>query len=133
MAGRTPKSPELTEAEWRVMNALWEAGPSTTRALHERLHGETAWAYTTLKTLLERLQAKGAVTARRDAGADVYTSAVPRANARGTAVRRLLSRAFGGAAGELAHFLIGNEQLSERERRDLRRLLDEGPRKESRK
>jgi BlaI family transcriptional regulator, penicillinase repressor len=133
MAGRTSKSPELTEAEWRVMNALWAAGPSTTRALHERLPGETPWAYTTLKTLLERLQAKGAVTARRDAGADVYTAAVPREHARGTAVRRLLSRAFGGAAGELAHFLIGTERLSERERTELRRMLDESPRKEPRK
>jgi BlaI family penicillinase repressor len=129
MAPRAPRSPDLTETEWRVMNVLWEHGPATTRAVHERLHAATGWAYTTLKTLLERLQAKGAVTGRRDGGADVYTAAVPRERARGTAVRRLLARAFGGAAGELAHFLIGTEHLSDRERRDLRRLLDGAPRK----
>src|SRR5688572_27570845 len=133
MAARPARSPELTETEWRVMNVLWASGPATTRAIHERVHAETGWAYTTLKTLLERLAAKGAVTAQREGGADVYTAAVPRARARGTAVRRLLARAFGGAAGELAHFLIGTERLSAKERSELRRLLDEPPKKEPRK
>jgi len=46
---------KLTPAEWRLMNALWEAHPATAREVAERLPGETTWAYTTIKTMLSRL------------------------------------------------------------------------------
>jgi BlaI family transcriptional regulator, penicillinase repressor len=136
MARREPHAPDLTDAEWRLMNALWAMGPASTRALHAVLHGETGWAYTTIKTLLGRLVAKGVLTAQRENGTDVYTPTLRRERARGTAVRRLLARAFGGGAAELAHFLLGSdlggERLGARERRDLRKILAEDARKERR-
>ena len=53
---------KLTQAEWQVMNALWERYPATARDIAERLPASVKWAYTTIKTLLTRLLEKGAVS-----------------------------------------------------------------------
>jgi BlaI family penicillinase repressor len=111
----------LTEAEWKVMRSLWEKAPSTAREVSDRL--ETGWAYTTVKTFLDRLARKGAVRARRRGGATVYTPALKEADARRAAVRALATRAFDGAVAPMVHFLVG--RLSPRERAEVRRLLEE--------
>ena len=46
---------KLTEAEWQIMNALWQKHPATARNIMERLDRRVNWAYTTVKTLLTRL------------------------------------------------------------------------------
>jgi predicted transcriptional regulator len=116
---------ELTDAEWKVMNAVWEHAPATARTVCDALAGSTGWAYTTVRTLMERLVGKGALTRRRRGPADLYAPVLPRTQARRNALRALLSRAFGGGVAPLVHHLLGEERLSERERRELRRLLDE--------
>jgi BlaI family penicillinase repressor len=121
---------ELTDAEWKVMNAVWDPGAATARQVCDALAGTTGWAYTTVRTLLERLAEKGALARRREGLADVYEPLLPRAQARKTALRALVSRAFGGGFAPLLHHLVGEEPLSSRDRAELRRLLrDSEPRK----
>ena len=55
---REPALPELTDAEWKVMNAVWDRSPTTVREVHGALSASTVWAYTTVKTLMERLVKK---------------------------------------------------------------------------
>jgi predicted transcriptional regulator len=129
---KTPRRDELTDAEWSVMNALWEIAPATARGVLEAVRSRTGWAYTTVRTLLERLVEKGAVRARREGNADVYTPALPRAGARKAALRALLDRAFGGAPSSMAQFLLGSERLSAADRRALVRLLEDQDREERR-
>ena len=50
----------LSEAEWRVMNVVWAQAPVSTRDVLERVEDETKWAYTTVKTVLDRLVTKNA-------------------------------------------------------------------------
>ena len=50
----------LNDSEWKVMQALWGRHPATARDVLEQVERETAWAYTTVKTLLARLVEKGA-------------------------------------------------------------------------
>ena len=115
----------LTEAEWQLMNALWEGHPATAREIAGRLPGEVDWAYTTIKTMLTRLAAKGAVSEDKRANASVYTPLVSREKARRSAISALLEQAFGGAVEPLLHFLAADRKLSDREKQELRRLLDE--------
>ena len=124
MAADARKPLELTDAEWKVMNAVWEHAPATARAVCDALAGTQGWAYTTVKTLMERLVEKGALVGRRAGPADVYSPVLPRTQARRNALRALLSRAFGGGVAPLVHHLLGEEHLSERDRAELRRLLD---------
>ena len=51
----------LTEAEWRVMEELWAAGPLTGRAVAQRMKERCGWSRSTTLTMLHRLEEKGAV------------------------------------------------------------------------
>ena len=116
----------LSDAEWKVMQAVWaQRGAVTVRTTHERVEAETRWAYTTVKTLMERLVDKGALTSQRSGVASQYRSALPRRRAQRTALRDLMRRAFGGALGPMAHSLLDAEQLSETDRKELLRKLHE--------
>ena len=130
MAARAPKHLDLTDAEWKVMNAVWEHAPATARTVCDALAGSTRWAYTTVRTLMERLVEKGALVGRRRGPCDVYSPVLPRTQARRNALKALLARAFGGGVAPLVHHLLGEERLSERERGELLRLLEEIDRKE---
>ena len=116
---------KLTDAEWQIMNALWDGHPATTREISGRLPADVDWAYTTVKTMLTRLEGKGAVHADKQGKTTHYTPAVSRAKARGWALVDLANRAFDGAMGPLVHFLVGEGQLSDGEREELAQLLAE--------
>jgi len=116
---------KLSEAEWKVMTVVWRRHPVSARAVLEELPRGTDWAYTTVKTLLTRLVAKGALKESLEGKAALYAPAVSELVARRTAVRGLVQRAFGGYAPML-HFLFEEDELSEADRKELKRLLAEG-------
>jgi predicted transcriptional regulator len=84
---------------------------------------KTGWAYTTVKTFLDRLVEKRAVRARRRGNVAVYTPALREPDARRAAASALAKKAFDGALGPMVHFLVG--RLSAKERAEVRRLLEE--------
>ena len=114
---------KLTDSEWTVMNALWRHSPASTRDVLDTLGHETDWAYTTVKTMLERLVEKGALSSRRRANKNLYEPRITREEARRTAVRSLLDKAFDGAFGPLLQHIVADEKLSGRDRRELERML----------
>ena len=56
---------KLTEPEWLVMNALWDKHPATVKDIVAQLSGKASWAYTTVKTMLDRLTEKRAVRKKK--------------------------------------------------------------------
>ena len=116
---------DLSEAEWKVMRCLWRRSPATARGVLEGLSGETRWAYTTVKTLLARLEGKGAVSSQMRGNTSWYVPRVAQRDARGRAVRGLVDRAFDGAFGSLFHYLADPKSLSKKERAELKRVLEE--------
>ena len=70
--------PALSPAEWEVMKTLWEQGPLDARSVFKALADEREWAYQTVKTLLSRLVAKGAVEYDQVGNSYLYRPAVPR-------------------------------------------------------
>lgn len=122
---------KLTEAEWKLMNALWKRHhPASARDVMEELEGQTDWAYNTVKTMLSRLVEKGALSQRLRANTTLYTPLITRQEARRSALRALLDSAFDGAFGPLMHFLLHNEKLTIKEKEELRCLLKEQEKKE---
>jgi BlaI family penicillinase repressor len=115
----------LSDTEWIVMRAVWSRSPTSAREIHEAVSGETGWAYTTLKTLLARLVEKGVLSERKRANTSVYEPLVSERDARGSALRSLVDRAFDGAFGTLLQHLVTVERLSARDRAALDRLLAE--------
>ena len=120
---------ELTSAEWKLMNALWEGHPATAREIGERLTHEKKWAYTTVKTMLTRLAKKGAISEHKRGNLSFYEPLLTRPRARMAALRSLVDDAFDGAFGPLMHFLVEKEKLSPEERRRLTQMLEAKPKK----
>ena len=115
---------KLTEAEWQIMNALWQKHPATAREIMDRLPPGVNWAYTTIKTMLTRLVEKQAVGEVKEGNTSVYEPRVSRQKARRSALRSLLDQAFDGALGPLVHFLAEEEQLTAKEKKELRKILE---------
>jgi BlaI family penicillinase repressor len=115
----------LSDAEWTVMQAVWNRAPASARDVLDDVGEETGWAYTTVKTLLARLVEKGALSEDRQANINIYEPRITRDEARGSALRSLLDRAFDGTFGSLFQHLIKEERLSARDVRTLERMLQE--------
>ena len=114
---------KLTDTEWQLMNALWKKYPSTARELTELLPQDVSWAYTTIKTMLTRLVAKGAVSERKRANTSVYTPLISQKKARRSAIGSLLNQAFDGALEPMLHFLVRDRKLSDKEKKALIDIL----------
>lgn len=114
---------KLSDAEWLIMNALWKRYPATAREIAENLPGENQWAYTTIKTLLARLAAKNAVSEHKRGNTSVYEPLVSLKKARRTALRAFLDQAFGGTVEPLLNFLAEERKLSDKQRNDLLKIL----------
>ncbi len=119
----------LSNAEWQLMNALWAGHPATARELAKRLPDDVNWAYTTIKTMLTRLEKKNAVKATLRGNTSIYEPLVARDEARRSALRNLVDQAFGGGIEPLLAFLARDSELSAKERRELEQILAEEERK----
>ena len=115
----------LSDAEWLIMKALWRCQPATVRDLIEHLPADVDWAYTTVKTMLTRLEAKHAVSERKDKNVSVYEAIVTPQTARGSAWSNFVNQAFDGAMEPLLHFLVTERKLTKKQRRQLAQLLEE--------
>lgn len=115
---------KLTRAEWQIMSALWQEHPATARQVMARLPDGVNWAYTTIKTMLTRLVEKSAVSEVKKGNTSVYDPLVSQRKARLSAFRSMLDQAFDGAVGPLVHFLAEEEQLTAKDKRELKRILE---------
>lgn len=114
----------LSDAEWKVMRCVWAQPGCTVRDVLATLHGETEWSYSTVKTLLARLEEKGAVEADKSATSSRYRPLIAENEARRSALRAFVERTFDGTVGALVHHLVAEEKLSDRELKELRELLE---------
>lgn len=115
----------LSDTEWTVMAAVWTGGaqPVTAREVHARVAGDTDWSYSTVRTLLARLVEKGALADARRGNALEYRARVTAEQARRSALRGLVDRAFGGRVTALVQHLAADEALTGDERAELERML----------
>jgi BlaI family penicillinase repressor len=116
---------KLTEAEWVIMNALWSCHAATAREIANKLPVDVDWAYTTIKTMLNRLVEKEAVSERKRGNTSVYEPILSRQKAQLSALRNVANQAFEGAFGPLMHFLLQEEKLTAKQRKELQKILNE--------
>ena len=116
---------KLNDSEWTVMRAVWARSPATVRDVLERIEAETGWAYTTVKTILERLVEKGVLRVRKRANTSLFEPLVTQRDARKSAVRSLIDKAFDGAFGSLLQHLAVEEKMTARDRQRLAQMLNE--------
>jgi predicted transcriptional regulator len=119
------KSPNLTEAELRLMDVVWEKGEATVSEVAEALPREPGLAYNTVLTTMRILEEKGFLrhTKSKEGRAFVYRAVVGRDEASRTAVRYLVSRFFRNSPELLVLNLLEDEELSRKELGRIRALL----------
>ena len=120
----------LYDRELEVMQVLWERGSATVAEVREALEDEMA--YTTVLTVLRRLEEKGYVTHEEEGRAHRYLPAIERQAARESALDRLVSRLFHGSPEMLLTHLVSSRKLTPEQRRKLRELVDPTPDEEER-
>jgi predicted transcriptional regulator len=119
------KSPNLTEAELRLMDVLWDKGEATVAEVADSLPADLDLAYNTVLTTMRILEEKGFVrhTKSKEGRAFVYCPLVGRDEAGRTAVRYLVSRFFRNSPELLVLNLLEDEELSRKELRRIRALI----------
>jgi predicted transcriptional regulator len=122
------KSPNLTEAELRLMNVIWEKGSATVAAVADSLRGQPELAYNTVLTTMRILESKGYLrhTKAGEGRAFVYHPVIGREQASRKALRHLVSRFFGNSPEQLVLNLLEDEEISEKELKRIRKLIAEG-------
>lgn len=121
-----PETKIVHETEWDLLSALWDRETATAREVAEALASSRGWAYSTVKTMLDRMVQKGLVAARRVGNVYEYSAAVDRTDAARSAWRRFVDTAFSGAMAPALQFLAEDARLTKRQRKQLARLLEEG-------
>ena len=113
----------LTKFELEIMHALWELGSASVREIQERLPEKKRPAYTTVQTIVRRLEEKGAVRKLKKVGnAFVFEPVVTRKSAHFRLVTELLEF-FGGSARPLMAHLAEAGKLSLEDVRELENML----------
>src|SRR5687767_10118797 len=120
-------SPRLSRFELELMNVLWRLGRASVREVHEALPTKKRPAYTTVQTVMTRLQEKGALRQVRKVGnAHIYEPAIPQASAYRRLVDELVSL-LGGSRPVMAH-LVESNQVSLEDLREMEKVLRESER-----
>ena len=115
----------LTEAEWGVMECLWERSPLSGRELTEEMQTRCGWSRSTTLTLLSRMEAKSAVTGDSSAGKKVFFPLISRENAALQEAESLLERVYKGSLGLMVSSLTRKQALSQEEIDELYAILRE--------
>jgi predicted transcriptional regulator len=116
---------QISEAESVVMAVLWKRNPLSAEEVVASLSGQQDWQDATVKTLLNRLLNKGAISAEKDGRRYLYAPVLQRdAWVQGES-ESLLERMFGGRVAPLVAHFSEQRKLSRKDIADLRKLLEE--------
>jgi predicted transcriptional regulator len=117
------KRPKLTPLELPIMQTLWERGPCSVRELHDGFPAKGRPAFTTVQTMVYRLEVKGALRrVKRISNANIFEAVVSREEAEGRLVEDLL-RLFGGRTRTVMSHLIGSGRLTLEDIKDAEQTL----------
>jgi predicted transcriptional regulator len=118
------KAATLTEADLRLMNVLWERGPSTVAEVVEAL--SEPLAYSTVLTTLRILEQKGYIEHTKEGRAFLYQPVVDRDGARRKAVRHLVDHFFNQSPELLVLNVLKQEEFDHEDLKRLKSLIKEG-------
>ena len=107
--------PKLSDGEWDVFKPFWDRGPLAARDVFAAVPQEREWSYRTVKTMLSRLVAKGALTYKQVGNSYLYRPVYSRGEMTRAATGSFIDRVFDGALRPfVAHFAesISDEELA---------------------
>jgi predicted transcriptional regulator len=122
--------PRLTKLELQVLEAFWQKGPCSVREVQETFPGPDMPAYTTVQTVVYRLERKKALRlAKRIGKANIFEAVISRQDAQGGLINELLAVLGGRAKLVMAH-LVESGELTLDDVKEAEKALREFPRKD---
>lgn len=115
----------ISEAEAQVMEVLWKQSPQTTDEIAKALEGQQAWQLATVKTLVNRLLTKGAISAEKEGRRYLYSPVLQRDAWLKEQSIGLLDRLFDGRLAPLVAHFSSHRKLKKADIEALRQILKE--------
>ncbi len=125
----TEKVPSISEAEWEVMNVLWEKSPQTANDVITSLQGQKDWKAKTVRTLLDRLVQKGVAGVNKEQRVYTFYPLYSQDECQRAEAESFIKRIYGGTVKSMLVQFIEEDSLSEEEIEELKSILDEKPKK----
>lgn len=114
---------KLADAEWRIMELLWEKGSLTTMEISRELEDTVGWSKSTVITLLNRMASKESVIYKTENKTKVYYPNVSKDDVEVEEAKSFLNKFFNGNVGLMVSALLEHEELSDKEIDELNRIL----------
>jgi predicted transcriptional regulator len=121
----TPELPELSKAEYDILRILWKRGAQSVREVHERIQEAQNWAYSTTKTMLDRMVKKGLVKRGKFHGLYLYSPLISRPAGLARLVQFFANRVLEVDPGTVVSMFAQSQAITPEEMQELRQLLNE--------
>lgn len=118
------KVPSISEAEWEVMNMLWENAPQTASEVIASLQEKTNWKPKTVRTLLDRLVQKKVLGVNKSQRVYTFFPLYSQADCQLAEANSFIKRIYGGTVKSMLVQFIQEDSLSEKDIEELRSILD---------
>lgn len=114
----------VTQAEWPIMEALWE-GPRTLMELVAELTQKMGWSKSTITTMIRRMCDKGLITFTNQGRTKIFRPGVSREDVTARETESLLRRAYHGSVGLLVSAMARRNDLTKEDIAELYAILQE--------
>jgi len=115
----------LSNAEWRIMNLLWDQSPKTIAEMVSAFQGSTNWDRHVIIVMLKRMEAKNAVAFKMVGRTKYYYPVADREQTCIQETANFLDRVYKGSLGLMLTTMVKQEKISKDELKELRRILNE--------
>jgi predicted transcriptional regulator len=115
------------------MRVLWQRREATVAEVQSELETDPPLAYSTVATVLSRMESKGLITHRVEDRQYYYRAVVSKVGANQSVVGELVDRVFGGSPAELVSQLLASDQVDKDELERIKQLVNEHAKRSKRK
>ena len=117
------KTYRLGDLQLRIMQVLWDRGEAAVAGVHEALGGNDSFAYTTVATMLRKMENRGLVAHREEGRTFIYRPKVTADIVSRSMADHLVDRLFEGSLTNAVNHLLSTREVSAEELRELERLI----------
>ena len=123
---KKPSEIRLGRLELQIMNVVWDRETASVHDVKDTLTQGRKPAYSTILTMMRKLEAKGYLTHKVDDRTYVYRATISRQTARRSLLGDLLDRVFEGSPALLLSSLVEENRITPEELREIRKLVEKG-------
>lgn len=112
-----------TNSELKILQVLWDRGPSTVRAVHDKIAEDKEAGYTTTLKLMQIMVEKGLASRDTSSRTHIYIAQVEEDSVKGNLLKSFISSTFKGSASTLVMKALGNGETTQKELEEIKALI----------